>query len=494
MNADLIARIRKCSNLPSLPTIAVQVLDLAQRPTMDIQEIARAISKDPALSTKILRTVNSSFYGRSHAISTISHALVVLGLQSVKTLVLTFSLVTNLSKTGGKGFKHLSYWKRSIYAATAAKTIAARVKLVQTEEAFLAALMADIGMLVLEAALSEQYGELCARAATHQDLLKLERQELDLTHADVAAILTEQWKFPPILAIPIAHSHNSQAVTETSVKALSQLVELAGLCAEVFVDQEAAGAIKMVREACSTRFKLSETDCDAMLADIGNNTKEVASLFEINIGAHSSYEDILHEANEQLANLSMQSQQQATQLQEQNLQLKQMAHTDGLTGLSNRASFDEFLQGRVDTVSQSGKSVALLMMDLDKFKSINDTHGHQAGDAVLKAVSAVLRQAARKQDMAARYGGEEMALVLPDTHRDTAAAIAETIRRAIGALTIRIEDKALTVTVSIGVATAENGGPLSKVTHLIKAADMAVYAAKHAGRNCVKVFALKAAA
>ena len=128
MNEQLQNRIRQSPNLPSLPAIAMQVLDLAQKADVDIAEIARIISRDPALSSKILRTVNSSFYARSQHVSTISHALVILGLQSVKTLVLGFSLVTSLSKTkGGSGFKYIDYWKRSIFAATAARTIASKL-------------------------------------------------------------------------------------------------------------------------------------------------------------------------------------------------------------------------------------------------------------------------------------------------------------------------------------------------------------------------------
>src|SRR3954447_6536681 len=133
MNEKLVSKNRNCPKLPSLPAIAVQVLSLAQRPDADIAEIARVISKDPALSSKILRTVNSSFYGRSQHVSTISHALVILGLQSVKTLVLGFSLVSNLSKSKSKGFKHLTYWRRSIFAATAARTIASKINIVQQE-------------------------------------------------------------------------------------------------------------------------------------------------------------------------------------------------------------------------------------------------------------------------------------------------------------------------------------------------------------------------
>src|ERR1041384_999896 len=160
MNEQLIQRIRQCPTLPSLPAVAIEVLELTKNDEVDIAEIARIISKDPALSSKILRTVNSSFYGRSQSISTISHALVILGLQSVKTLVLGFSLVGNLAKSKAKGFKHISYWRRSIYAATAARTLATKFQIVQQEECFLVALLMDIGMLVLDQVVGEAYGEL----------------------------------------------------------------------------------------------------------------------------------------------------------------------------------------------------------------------------------------------------------------------------------------------------------------------------------------------
>jgi two-component system, cell cycle response regulator len=495
MNAELLARIKQCPNLPSLPAIAVQVLELAQRPTMDISEIARIISKDPALSSKILRTVNSNFYGRSHAVSTINHALVVLGLQSVKTLVLTFSLATNLAKNTGKGFKHLCYWRRSIYAATAAKIIAAKVNLVQQEEAFLATLLSDIGMLVLESVLSGEYNEVCAKALTHQDLLKAESECLGTTHAEVGTVLAEHWKLPPVLMSPIAYSHNPESAPDAALRKMAEVVELAGFCGDVFVDQEAAGAIATVRKVCAERYNLPETEADALLNEIGARTKEVAGLFEINIGTQASYEAILEKSRDLLADLSIQQniqhQQQSSELKTQNQQLQQKATTDGLTGLANRARFDEFLCERFADKAAS-LPLTLLMMDLDKFKSVNDKHGHQAGDAVLAAVAAELRQATKRpQDLAARYGGEEMVLVLVGTGRDKAAVIADTIRRAIGAKKIKCGAAVLSVTVSIGVATAEPGGVLSTPAHIIKAADLAVYAAKRGGRNCVKVFALK---
>ena len=135
--------------------------------------------------------------------------------------------------------------------------------------------------------------------------------------------------------------------------------------------------------------------------------------------------------------------------------------------------------------------LSLLMIDIDKFKSVNDRFGHPAGDAVIRLIGRLLKSAARAQDLAARYGGEEMVLLLPGTPRSTAAAIAETVRRAICAKPVQVNGTSIPVSASIGVAAYEIGGALTGATHLIKAADLALYNAKHSGRNCVRVFSLK---
>ncbi len=491
MNEPLVNRIRQCASLPSLPAIALQVLELAQQEQVDIAEIARIISKDPALSSKILRTVNSSFYGRSQSISTISHALVILGLQSVKTLVLGFSLVTNLTKTESKGFKHLDYWRRSIYAATAARTLATKLDVVQREEVFLAALLMDIGMLVLDQVLGDEYGEINEKSKTHCELVTNEAAVLHMTHADVGGILTEQWKLPPLLSVPVAFHHRVAEVADPALKRLTEIVYYAGRCADVFVDEKASSALTEVRDYCREAHGISEAECDTLFQEISSRTKEMAQLFEINLGAAANFEQILKRANEALVELTLQTQQQAVSLQAQNEKLKEQASTDGLTGLANRAAFELFYNQHFETAIKTGKPLAMILLDVDRFKSINDGYGHPTGDAILRAISKLFRSAARSQDLAARFGGEEMVLVLPGTTRATASAIGESIRRSIAAKPLSCGNITLAVTVSIGIAALESPSPFREPAHLLKAADLAVYAAKSGGRNCVRVFSMK---
>ena len=264
-----------------------------------------------------------------------------------------------------------------------------------------------------------------------------------------------------------------------------------------------------VRQAVLNRYQISGVDCDLLLGEINLRTREVASLFEINIGSSETFDTILKKANDALVEMTLRSQQQTTQLQQQasqlekkagtlqdlNSALKKVATVDVLTGLANRARFDSFLNEHFVTAIGTRRPLAVLMIDIDKFKLVNDKHGHPAGDAVLKALGRIVGSASRPGDLAARYGGEEMALVLPNTGRHEAAALAETVRRAIAQNPIPVPGGAgpLPITASVGVVALEPAAgpnPFREPAHLVKAADLALYAAKSAGRNCVRVFAL----
>ncbi len=488
MNQALLDQLKTSPQLPSLPAIAIQALALARKDNVNITEIADLISNDPALSAKILKTVNSSFYGLPKQVSTISHALVILGMQAVKTLALGFSLLSNLKGSPGDGFDYMLYWKRSIYSAVAGRLLARRFNIVQQEEAFLCCLLADVGILVMHRALGAPYDELVKLADGDQDrLLELCRTKFDLDHTAVGAMLAEQWQLPPVLSTPIAQHHNPTE-QDPLLRPLVDAVFVAMICGEVFASANPANAIVKARAQAIQRFKISAEEFDRLMIEIGNSTREVAVLFDVNINPDRSYQDILDEANQTLIQMTLQTQIQVQEIKKENAHLQQAATTDGLTGVANRARFNEFLEEQFSRAFKLQRPLAILFLDIDHFKSVNDTYGHQAGDEVLKRIGKLLKLAVRNIDLAARYGGEEFALVLTETESNAAAQIADEVRLAIAAERIVVEGRPIPITASIGVAGTDRLRIFTNAQHLTHSADRAVYAAKQAGRNCVRLF------
>jgi diguanylate cyclase (GGDEF)-like protein/PAS domain S-box-containing protein len=166
-------------------------------------------------------------------------------------------------------------------------------------------------------------------------------------------------------------------------------------------------------------------------------------------------------------------------------ELERLAITDGLTQLCNRAHFDARLDEECARANRHGIDLTLMIIDIDHFKSVNDTHGHQAGDACLTALAGEIPNIVRATDITARYGGEEFAVIMPHTDADGALALAERIRAMAEALHVPVNGgTTIRRTLSVGVAQLD---PLGRMTpeDLIHAADKALYAVKRSGRNRV---------
>jgi two-component system, cell cycle response regulator len=158
--------------------------------------------------------------------------------------------------------------------------------------------------------------------------------------------------------------------------------------------------------------------------------------------------------------------------------VQELAATDALTGVANRYSFQQALEAELERAARAGEDVSLAMLDIDRFKRLNDAHGHQVGDAVLRRVAAMLSEHCRKYDTVARYGGEEFALILPTTDRAETRAIVDRLRRQIEAVSSDPR-----VTISAGVATFPTDA--ATADDLVAAADEALYESKRGGRNRV---------
>jgi diguanylate cyclase (GGDEF)-like protein/PAS domain S-box-containing protein len=183
--------------------------------------------------------------------------------------------------------------------------------------------------------------------------------------------------------------------------------------------------------------------------------------------------------------ISLQRVEHANQeLEQAHAEAERLSRVDAVTGIFNRRHFGEVLAEELARPER--QAPAVLLLDLDHFKRVNDEHGHLTGDGVLRAAAGRIASILRSSDCLARWGGEEFAILAPATERAGAARLAERARRALAETPVHVDGVTIALSTSVGVAVAENVGQTPDA--LVKAADQALYEAKRAGRNCVRLF------
>ncbi len=503
-----IEKVLAAPSLPSLPAVAIEVLELTQNPEVPIPAIAKLVQNDQALAGRILKTVNSSFYGLSKPCPTISRAMAYLGLNTVKSLVLGFSLAEAFMdgvEENPFGFCLVDLWRGALFSAASSRTFAARhMRTVDPDEVFTAALLQDIGILAAATALGDQYTMVVGEVSIADETVQEREQEiLQFDHMEVGAALARRWKLPEEIIATIEHHHDrdSEELDEHPFADTIRCVQFGRLGAAILLahPDDVPKLRGKIVDRSSRWFELEKDDATEWIDEINTAAEQMSRLFKLpEAGEARPVSDLMHEASERLLEHQMQMDQKEELLVREQDRLMHEALTDGLTGVANRKKFDMFLQETFATALKEDGSMGVILLDADKFKNLNDTLGHQAGDAVLvelaKRVSAVVKD----KGLAARYGGEEFAVVLPGMTAGEAGTVAEQIRRAVGASAFDITNvpckaNSVEVTVSCGVSAREPGTSdvLKSAATLLRASDKAVYAAKNAGRNRVKILRLR---
>ena len=252
-------------------------------------------------------------------------------------------------------------------------------------------------------------------------------------------------------------------------------------------------ATAMVVQAAGKLLGWQRQRWDEIFDEITGRWKEYGNILSIQTSDVESFAQIQAEAQECIAELSLATQMEAKQVEEKLRAALKRANSDALTGLANRAAFDDRFEHEVQRAVRSGRPLALILMDVDRFKRFNDTHGHQAVDAVLQTVARALSGAVRAIDFAARYGGEEFAVIAPECEPAGAVKLGERLRQAVEAAEVTYEGQSLKVTASFGVVIYVKPDGSRCPADLIRAADRLLYRAKDAGRNCVKCAAFRPA-
>ena len=498
MSDSLFDEVLNYPGLPTLPTVAVRLLELTSDPNVRLEEIERLVQSDQGLASKILRTVNSSFYGLKEPCSSIRRALAYLGLNAVKSLVLGFSLVDlTRSLDDDDHFDFVEYWRRSIYSATGARQLALAVDGGDPDEAFTSGMFQDIGLLAARLALKGRYAAVLAEARDRQgQLTAIEQKRLGFTHAEVGAALAGKWRLPDSVADCIRHHHVVRHAP-MCYSPLVRIVALGRIAAEALDSSTPERPLADLMSFTPEWFGREAPDVEALLKSIAAAAHDIAKVLQQDIGRSPDIQETMSRAGEMLIALQIQTQREVEDLQRRQADLTVKVETDALTGIANRSKFNDLLATAIASAGKGRGSLALLFLDADRFKSVNDTHGHQVGDAVLVELARRLSRAVGDLGQACRYGGEEFAVVAPGLDMSAAKDLAERVRAEVAASPFALAHlpdgpAALPITVSVGasVCDAAASSSPSAAADIIAAADRAVYQAKKGGRNCVRFVAM----
>ena len=621
--------LKTTGKLPSPSGVALAIIELCRRDGVSVDEIARAVRADPALSGRIIKFANAAANGPRRPVVSVPEAIKMVGVSTVRQLVLGFSLLGQYRSGACKAFDYNRYWSRSLAVAIAASAVCQRVRSAPPDEAFTCGLLSGVGTLALATIYPNEYAELIASLpASLNEVARLEQERFATDHNELGAALLEDWHLPRLFVVAVFHHEAPDqahlpdgsrefvicnllhlasrlgdlcAARETDRKALVPGLILAA--AKVGLDQQSLSKLSdevvaqwrewgkilelgtvevpafetLVREkdkpppalelgvaakplqplnllvveddratlllvehvlkglghtvhcapdgnaglalAMSVRPQIIVSDwimpgldgvsfCKAL-----RQTEEGQQMYFIILSALEQ-DDQLVEAFEsgvddyltkpftpRVLAARLRAGQRVIKLQEDarrdsenlrrfaaelavaNRRLQQAALTDPLTGLPNRRYGMERLEQEWAASSRSQRPLTCMVVDVDQFKQVNDTYGHDSGDVVLRQVAAVLRKEMRTEDVICRLGGEEFLVISPDTAISAALNLAERLRMAVSKVRGSSANITHNTTVSIGVSQRDPA--MIRMDELIKAADNALYEAKRAGRNRV---------
>lgn len=498
LDRDVLDELRSLfgkAKLPTSPALAAQLLELANDPNTTIDRFAELIQLDPIMAARLLRLANSSQFAQRNEVTTIQRAVILLGIQRVRTLSLSFQLVGHLDKLGKCPFDIKKYWQHSLLRGCLARELAEEVAPSCSEEAFLVGLLQDCGILVLVQILGMQYANLyrtgnLSPAAFHE----AEFAQFRFNHVQTVVALAQEWQLPAAIVQPLAKHHTRTELSADStdldrLSAVGFLVASIGLADDLSADPALA-------EYARTGLGLDEVTLRKCIDRAGGAYNEVGQLLRDCLPEDLDVTDLLGRANECLNSAAREAEQRAETAQgERDAIEKAQVHLkhalgeyrdraarDPLTNVLNRGGLVETVREALRRAREQRQPVVVLFLDLDNFKSLNDCYGHRTGDEVLIRVARALCSARKNSGIVGRYGGEEFVWFHCGLEEVEAVRLAGEVVESVRSLEFPELGLPAPVTCSLGAIW---GIPQSEdhTESLFSAADQLMYEAKRSGKD-----------
>ncbi len=491
-----VKQFSQTPQLPTLPEVAFQLVKIASQEDPDYREVSRIVRSDPVVSGKILKMANSALFGFRHRVETIEQAIPKLGITLLRTLVLSFHLSSYKPEQPELESVFQSHWRSSLTQAVLAELIAEEISTADPPTCFLAAMIQDIGILAMLSEAPQDYLENVLSRTEFPNVEGAERSHFGFCHTDVSVDLVRQWGLEESFGSAIRHHHDRvNSSTSSRKQSLNSILQAASLGAAVlFSSRTSATSLGLSLEQwvgfMTTHFAITAAQTEELLSEVNQRVEQYSILFKFNIGQRVQSDRVVAEAKDLLQEIALKNQLQLISRKpktgSRNVDSNEL-YRDSLSGLFNRRFLDEQLNERLDICFRRQTPIALMFLDVDKFKKINDTFGHAAGDKAIQHVASWLRESTRKNDLVIRLGGDEFLVVLKTLNENQFEHVANRIAREVPSMELS-DGQQVEISLSVGCTIYQpTAGDAVDVNWLIEQADQLMYRAKKSGGDSVSV-------
>ena len=482
--------------LPTVPKVAQRLLELIQDENVTLSDLQDLISVDVALSAKIIRLINSPLYGLSREVLSIKDAALYLGLNTVRSIALSFSLLSTFSNDAGKDDALDAIWQTSLMNALATRRLASEFGGWDPEEAFLSGLLADCGVLLFHLKLPE-YAQILQRfEAGEADLLELEQTSLGTSHARIGGLLLDAWKFPTSLSEIVSLHHDTEAAhLDSPIGLRVRTLHAAWQYARTLTVSGFTSGINQLEQRVSAMVGIPPTPARTLAMELPDELRETIACFEIPADRVRSYEDLLAEATQMLGQTMIEADQSAKELAEELAagrrafgdlrdRVTDPEDLDEETGLLNELAFEQLLESYHSRAKGIRRPIGLLIMTVENFKSISESEGREVALEGLRQISERASHLTRQTDQWARFAENQIALLAPGCSSNNLRRAAERLRFGVEERALETSSGALPCQVAIGVAATN---PHEDAVDFETLLGFASYAAKQAEHDAERI-------